>query len=74
STYVSTSPPSTIPADTPAPVDEPQPSPPIECETKTISDPPVHPYSNILEAHFVPIVGDKTTVPSTTSKGKEPSY
>ena len=58
----------------PATIDERQPSPPVEQDSEVTNDPPVHPYSNIPEARFAPAVSDKSTGPSTTSKGKEPSY
>ena len=58
----------------PATIDECQPSPPVEQDSEDTNDPPVHPYSNIPEVRFAPAVSNKSTGPSTTSKGKEPSY
>ena len=58
----------------PATIDKRQPSPPVKQDSEVTNDPPVHPYSNIPKACFAPAVSNKSTGPSTTSKGKEPSY
>ena len=53
-----------------APINKHQPSPTIDPHTETTEEPPVHPYSNILEGRFAPPL-TKVDQPSSASKGKE---
>jgi hypothetical protein len=53
-------------------IDEHQSSATIGPHSETIEEPPVHPYSNIPEANFTPLL-TKADQPSSASKGKEPT-